>query len=82
MTSINNREKTRPTLKIGGANFTLAAKGYPSTINKKAHDIAERGYKYRIFHDGRQRVLYIGPRRERTRARRKDITLNRRRVKR
>ena len=65
-----NERKPR---KIGGTSYAFVARGYPSTINRKAREQSTRGYTYRIFRDGRQALLYIGPKRTHEKVKRKKI---------
>ena len=49
---------------FGGSSFAFVAQGYPSTINSKAKNLRDNGYTYRIVSLGRERVLYVGPKRK------------------
>ena len=59
MRNINKRQPR----KFGGGSYAWVAQGYPSTINNKAKKLSTQGYLYRIITVGRQRILYIGPKR-------------------
>ena len=53
-----NERKPR---QIGGTSYAFVARGYPSTINSEMKSLKAKGYTYRIISDGRQCILYIGP---------------------
>lgn len=60
MKNLNKRQPVR----VGGKSFAFVIQGYPSSINVLARNLADRGYTYRIFPIGRQRKLYVGPKRK------------------
>jgi len=65
--------RNRQPRQIGGKPFVFIAHDYPTRINKQARELSAKGYSYRIFHSGRKRILYIGPKQKARKVKKKKI---------